>query len=169
MHLDKPIDQRIDALKLGQVILSYFLNEPEKARSESDSIFGNRFSQIFHESYDIDELLQIIKLYQKIEQLRDQYASDFSGQIESGGAYQYLIYGHWFVLFTAKLTLAKKGKRAPTDEEIQTLIDEAVEVVSLACSQQKSVAHYQMFRSPRTKHKILEEMSGKQMDLFQFG
>lgn len=169
MHLDKPIDKRIDALKFGQVVLSYLLNEPEKARSESDSIFGNRFSQIFHESYDIDELLQIIKLYQIIEQLRDQYASDFSGQIESGGSYQYLIYGHWFVLFTAKLILAKKGKRAPADEEIQPLIDEAVKIVSIACSQQKSVAHYQMFRSPRTKHKILEEMSGKQMDLFQFG
>lgn len=87
MHSDKQMDQRIDALKLGQVILSYFLNEPERARSDSDSIFGNRFSQIFHETYDIDDLFQIIKLYQKIEQLRDQYAADFSGQIESGGAY----------------------------------------------------------------------------------
>ena len=166
MHADKPSEDRVDALKLGQMILAYYLNEPERARSDSDSIFGSRFSQIFHESYDITELVSLVRLYQRIEELRDKYSSDFSGQIESGGAYQYLIYGHWFILFTAKMLLAKRGQPIPPQDLLQPLIDEAVEVVSKACSQQKSVAHYQMFRSPKTKHKILEELSGKQMDLF---
>jgi|TARA_R100000049_G_C1945964_1_gene91107 hypothetical protein len=166
MHSDKPALQRVDALKLGQMVLSYYLNEPERARSESDSIFGNRFNQIFHEGYDIAELVRLIHLYQRIEELRDQYSADFSGQIESGGSHQYLIYGHWFVLFTAKMLLAKRSQSIPDRDALQSLIDEAVEVVSKACSQQKSVAHYQMFRSPKTKHKILEELSGKQMELF---
>jgi len=166
MHSEKPADQRVDALKLGQMVLSYHLNEPERARSDSDSIFGNRFNQVFHEGYDISELVRLIHLYQLIEELRDKYSADFSGQIESGGAYQYLIYGHWFVLFTVKMILARRGQPIPDREALQPLIDEAVEVVSKACSQQKSVAHYQMFRSPKTKHKILEELSGKQMDLF---
>ncbi|WP_202392978.1 AIPR family protein [Alteraurantiacibacter buctensis] len=166
MHADKAADSRVDALKLGQMILSYYLNEPERARSESDSIFGIRFNQIFHESYDISQLVRLINLYQKIEELRDRYSADFSGHIESGGSYQYLIYGHWFVLFTIKMLLAKRGLPIPDRDAMQPLIDEAVEVVSKACSQQKSVAHYQMFRSPKTKHKILDELSGKQMELF---
>jgi hypothetical protein len=166
MHYDTPASQRVDALKLGQMILSYFLHEPERSRSDSDSIFGSRFNQVFHESYDIDELCRLIRLYQKIEELRDRYSADFTGQIESGGSYQYLIYGHWFVLFTVKIILAKRGLGIPSELDFKPLIDEAVEVVFTACSQQKSVAHYQMFRSPKTKHKILDELSGKQMDLF---
>jgi hypothetical protein len=54
----------------------------------------------------------------------------------------------------------------PTGKDAEALVEEAIKIVALACSQHKAVAHYQMFRSPRTKDKILAEIVGKQMDLF---
>lgn len=166
MHSDKDSAKRIDALKLGQVITAYYLSEPDRARGESDAIFGSRFFQVFHESYDVDELCALSNLYRTIEQMREDYSATFRENLEGGGELQYLVYGHWFILYAVKLLLIKHGRPIPTGEEAIEQIREAIGLVARACSQQKAVAHYQMFRSPRTKEKIVAEITGKQGDLF---
>ncbi|MBP2309449.1 abortive phage infection protein [Azospirillum melinis] len=168
MFPDKPENKRIDALKLGQILLSYELKEPDKAKSESDSIFDSRFSAIFNDNMDISELIRLFELYRIIERLREIYISDYGSAPESGRQHQYLVYGHWFVLFACNLLHLKSGKaRIPTDKDAEVMVEEAISVVASACSQQKAVAHYQMFRSPKTKDKIYAELSGKQLDLFE--
>lgn len=165
MHSDRDPKRRVDALKLGQVIMSYYLREPDRARTDSDSIFGERFAAIFHEHYDMDELCRLFELYGAIEEMKDAYIAQHGENVEGGGEQQYLIYGHWFILFTARLLLARSGKPLPSRDEAEPLVAEAIGLVARACSQGKSVAHYQMFRSPRTRDKILAELSGKQMSL----
>ncbi|SFP23205.1 AIPR protein [Cohaesibacter marisflavi] len=168
MHSDKPDEKRIDALKLGQVILSFELREPDKAKTESDSIFDSRFHYIFDNRQSIDELIRLYKLYTVIEEMRDGYQSEFGASPESGHEHQYLVYGHWFVLFACKLLHVKSGKKQlPTGDDARALVDEAIRRVAAACSQQKAVAHYQMFRSSRTKERILGEISAKQADFFE--
>lgn len=46
-YQDHRLDVRVDALKLGQIILSYIVGEPDKAKTDSDSIFGSRYHDIF--------------------------------------------------------------------------------------------------------------------------
>jgi hypothetical protein len=168
MAADKPEDKRIDALKLGQILLAFELREPDKAKSESDSIFDSRFKQIFHESRNIGELIKLYELYRIIEQKREMYISEYGSYPESGRPNQYLVYGHWFVLFTCSL-LQTKSKRTelPTGIDAEALVEEAIKVVAVACSQQKAVAHYQIFRSSRTKAKIYAELAGEQLDLLE--
>lgn len=167
MHSDKPDEKRIDALKLGQIILSYELREPDKAKTESDSIFDSRFHQIFDNRQSIDELIRLYQLYEIIEEMRDGYQAEFGSSPESGHEHQYLVYGHWFVLFACKLLHVKSQEtQLPTGDDARALVEEAIRRVAAACSQQKAVAHYQMFRSPRTKERILGEISAKQTDFF---
>lgn len=167
MHADHESELRIDALKLGQIIMSYYLGDPDRARADSNSIFENRFPQIYHEGYDVDELCRVFRVYSKIEKMREDYLHDHSGGIESGGEYQYLVYGHWFILYAINIILAKSIKSVPSEEGgIESAIVEAIGLVARACSQQKAVAQYQMFRSPRTKEKIYAELNGKQGNLF---
>ncbi|MGO4171705.1 AIPR family protein [Bosea sp. TAF32] len=166
MHSDRDVDLRIDALKLGQIIMTYYLREPERAKGESDSIFESRFNSIFHESYDVDDLCRIFKFHSAIENMRDAYIAKFGSSIERGGELQFLVYGHWFVLFAARLILAKDSRPIPVGEEAEALILQAIGVVARVCGQTKSVAHYQMFRSSRTKDKIMAEFSGRQSDFF---
>jgi hypothetical protein len=167
MHSDKPSEKRIDALKLGQIILSYELREPDKAKTESDSIFDSRFHQIFDNRQSIDELIRLYQLYEIIEEMRDGYQTEFGSSPESGHEHQYLVYGHWFVLFACKLLQVKSQEaQIPTGDDASALVEEAIRRVAAACSQQKAVAHYQMFRSPRTKERILGEISAKQTDFF---
>ena len=168
MHADRESATRIDAFKLGQIIMAYHLNEPDRARGESDSIFDARFSQIFHDGYDIDDLCRLFELYRQIESMREDYMSTHVDNMESGSEYQYLVYGHWFVLFACRLLVSSTAAGVPQGEDMRKLIDEAVGLVARACSQQKAVAHYQMFRSPKTKDKIMAEFFGKQGDLFAF-
>jgi hypothetical protein len=167
MYSSKPSERRIDALKLGQIILSFYLREPDKAKSESDSIFDHRFSYIFHERYDTDELLSVVLLYQVIENLRDNYLNDHRASLESGHDHQYLVYGHWFILYTCNLLIAKGNPIVPVGKNAVNLVEDAIKIVASACDQNKAVAHYQLFRSPKTKDKILSELHGKQPDFFE--
>ena len=167
MYVDKEDERRIDALKLGQILLAHDLREPEKAKSESDSIFDSRFDKIFNEERDIEHLVRLIELYKIIEDLREQYISENRTALEGGGDNQYLVYGHWFVLFACRLLIIKNGDGdIPQGDDANELVANAIKVVAEACSQQKAVAHYQMFRSPRTKDKLIAEISAKQLDFF---
>ena len=167
MHSDQPQDRRVDALKLGQIILSFELREPDKAKTESDSIFDSRFHQVFDNHQGIDELIRLYQIYEIIEEMRDRYQAAFGASPESGQEHQYLVYGHWFILFACKLLHVKSQKsELPIGDEARVLIEEAIRRVAAACSQQKAVAHYQIFRSPRTKERILGEISAKQIDFF---
>lgn len=167
MHSDKQEEKRIDALKLGQIILSFELREPDKAKTESDSIFDSRFHHIFGSRQSIDELIRLYQIYEIIEELRNKYQAEFATSPETGHEHQYLVYGHWYVLFACKLLHVKSQQaQLPTGDEAHALVEEAIRRVAAACSQQKAVAHYQMFRSPRTKERILGEISAKQSDFF---
>jgi len=167
MHSDRPDDKRIDALKLGQIILSFELREPDKAKTESDSIFDSRFHHIFSNRHSVEELIKLFEIYRIIENLRDRYQAEYASFPESGHEHQYLVYGHWFVLFAVKLLHVKSQEAGlPVGEEAEKLVEEAIRRVAAACSQHKAVAHYQMFRSPRTKERILGEISAKQADFF---
>ena len=167
LHADRDPSVRIDALKLGQIILSFYLCEPDKAKTESDSIFDSKFRHVFTEGMDIPELVKLIKLYSKIEWLRDDFASRVAPHFEDSGDYQYLLSGHWFVLYACRLLLMRGSNSIPENEEAGKLIEDAIGVVARACAQSKAVAHYQMFRSPRTREKIIAEVSGRQIDLFE--
>lgn len=167
LHQGRDAKKRIDALKLGQIILSFYLREPDRARAESDAIFDHRFSAIFHEGLSLDELVRVIELYRLIEDLREEHVAQYGENTETESEYQYLVYGHWFVLFAARLLLIRSESAVPVGKEAAELIGEALRLVARACSQPKAVAHYQMFRSPRTKDKIIAEFSGKQGDLFE--
>jgi hypothetical protein len=165
MHADKEECHRIDALKLGQIMMSYYLREPERAKADSDSIFGDRFRAIFHELHNMGELCRLVEFYQVIESMRDEYLVKHGDGVEGGGERQYLIYGHWFILYAARLLLARTNRPLPDRSGAEALVNEAINLVARACSQGKAVAHYQMFRSPRTRDKIMVELSERQLDL----
>lgn len=167
MHSDKPEAKRLDALKLGQVIASYYLREPDRAKTNSDDIFDSQFQAIFHERHEIAELCRVWELHRIIEQKREYYISKYGQSAESDHMHRYLVYGQWFVLFVCGLLLTRSETlEVPTGPEADQLVEDSIKLIASACSQNKAVAHYQMFRSSRTKEKVFSELDGKQADLF---
>jgi hypothetical protein len=161
MYADEDPRKRVDALKLGQIIRSYYLGEPERARTDSDDIFDDQFYRIFHEHYDMDEVVLVIELYQIIEDLRDA-RRDRAGPDLSDG--DFLVFGHWFVLYACRLILGRTQKSVPTGEAAQILVSEALTLVAKTCSSSRS-SHYQLFRSSKTKERLHAEFTGAQLSL----
>lgn len=166
MHADRDPKRRLDALKLGQILLSHQLGEPDRAKADSDKIFGERFGAIFHEHYLIDDLCRLVELYRLIEEMRDAYVAKQRDAIEPTGEHQYLVYGHWFVLYAARLILTQKKAPLPSGDDARKLVLEALALVANACATVKSAAQYQLFRSPKTKERLIAEIEGRQMSLF---
>ncbi|MBS7698054.1 MAG: AIPR family protein [Cryobacterium sp.] len=166
MHAGKDQRKRIDALKLGQILISYQLGEPDRAKAESDSIFGERFASIFHEHLNTEDLCRLVELYSIVENLRDSYMSQQRISIKQEGEHRYLVYGHWFVLYAARLIITQSGRPIPVGQEAENLILDSIALVARACSHVKSAAHYQLFRSAKTKDRIVAELEGRQMSLF---
>lgn len=166
MHADRDPRKRIDALKLGQILLSYQMGEPDRAKADSDTIFGDRFHLIFHEHNSVEELCRLIELYRLVEEMRDNHVAQQRDAIGPTGERHYLVYGHWFVLYAAHLILSSKNKQIPVGEEARALVLEALALVAKACSSVKSTAQYQLFRSAKTKGRIIAELEGRQMSLF---
>lgn len=148
MHSEKDPKKRIDALKLGQILLAFMLKEPDRAKADSDKIFDERFMTIFHEHHNMDELVRTVELYQVIEDMRDEYVARNGEAVEGGGEHAYLIYGHWFVLFAASLLLRRSGKSVPPKSGCRPLVRDAIGLVAKACGTARTTSQYQMFRAP---------------------
>lgn len=165
MYIERDSKRRIDALKLGQILLAFTLKEPDRSKTDSDSIFGERFTSIFHENHDIDEVCRIFELYQVIEEMRAEYEAKNGSNVDASRELSYLVYGHWFVLFAVGLILRRSNLPVPQKSECRPIILDAIGLVARACGSVRSASHYQIFRSPRTRDKIVAEMSGKQTNL----
>lgn len=165
MHSDRDAACRVDAMKLGQIILAYYLQEPDRARTESDAIFGHRFSAIFHEHHNVDELVRLFEFHKVIEAMRAAIENGDEKQSDGDETLQYLIYGHWFVLYVSRLLIRDRRVQIPLNEDAQELIRAALVLIAKAASGANSVAHYQLFRSPKTKHRILAQLEPVQLSL----
>ncbi|MFA1624608.1 hypothetical protein ACDY96_17815 [Rhizobium mongolense] len=107
----------------------------------------------------------IFELYQIIEEMRDNHILRQRDVKSHAGESQYLVYGHWFVLYAASLILTQSNREVPVGEAAKALAQQALSLVARACRQTKT-AHYQLFRSSKTKERIVEELDGPQMTLF---
>lgn len=165
MHAEQDSRKRIDALKLGQIIQSFYLREPERARTDSDDIFNEQFSRIFHEHFDMDELCSVYETYLVIEELKDSYREKFGEGAAGTEDGRFLVYGHWFVLYATGLLLSRSGNAAPRPSEISDLVLDALGLIARSCAGLKG-AHYQMFRSSKTKERIMAELLGAQLSFF---
>lgn len=162
-HLDKLSIDRVDALKLGQMILSYHVGEPDKAKTESDSIFGHRYSEIFHDRHDGQSLLGLVKIYDEIERRRDDFRLAQRSATSDEGERRFLSYGHWHILFAVSMLARRDGLIIPLQDDIIKYVDEAVQVVSKIVGEYKTVAHYDMFRSSRFRQRLLAEFNYLQL------
>lgn len=154
-HKDKPDDKRIDAFKLGQAILAYHLKEPEKAKTDSDKIFGNRYNEIFSSELNVNHLLNIYKTFCEIEALR----ADTNISIKKGTVVQadtFLTYGQFHILYLVSILAEKSRSDISKVHNRQRLVKDALSVVRNFVSDRKSYAFYNLFRHPKTKQDLYD-------------
>lgn len=162
-HIDKAANKRIDALKLGQILLAYKLREPERAKKESDEIFGSRYNFVFNEELTRDSVIKLVDLYQYIESTREIKIIQEDSIIEPSRAADIMSYGFWHVLFVISILSEKNGVTIPEKTRYDEYIKDAVDIIYRETSKYKTVSNYDMFRSTRLRDKLLEEFDGVQL------
>ncbi len=149
-YKDHNENQKIDAFKLGQIILAYDFREPERSKTDSDKIFGSRYEEIFTSNHDIEHLLGIYRIFQKIEQMR----YDINIQKKRGTVTyvdSFLTYGQFHILYLVSLVAEKNEISIQDTQNIDRLINDALVIMRKFITSQKNQSFYNLFRNPKTK------------------
>ena len=164
-HSDRVSNKRLDAFRLGQIILSFYFGEPDLARTASDEIFGDRYAEIFTERRNFKELAAVVAMNNAIEDRRSAFL-DKRKAAGDGDKDKYLVYGQWFVLFAASMICQRDKVDLTSVANVDEIVREALEIVASVGTQRASISQYNLFRSSRTRSRIEEHFKEVQLSLF---
>ena len=120
-YRDRGIDneKKIDAEKLGQVILSFYLEKPGSAKNKKQEIFGNFYNEIFNEDKISTEYVllpyflykeiekDVKKFQQKVKKLkRENKLKELEKVLNKD---EFLLYAHYYLLLGLKLLAEKES------------------------------------------------------------
>lgn len=163
---DRPVELRVDALKLGQMILSFYLGEPDKAKTDSDQIFGLRYEWIFNDRLTSERLLSLISIFREIEKRRDGARALERTMRSVPEVEKFLSYGQWYILYSVKKLIERDNVNNITSDLVPYYVDEAQRIVVETASEYKTWAHYDMFRSPKFREKLDSKYFSGQLNMF---
>ncbi|MFW8594705.1 AIPR family protein [Cribrihabitans neustonicus] len=163
-HGNKP---KVDSLKLGQAIVAYHLEEPHQAKTVSDEIFGNQYSRVFSESLDANYLVRVAKLYMYVSEYRDDHLITMRGGNITEGDNEFIGYAQWHLMYCMKLLANANGLDVPPEDQFDTYISQAHEIISKIAKEHHTQSYYRVFRSAKTKELIQRELGIGQLQ-FEF-
>jgi hypothetical protein len=112
-------EKKIDAEKLGQIILSFYLEKPGSAKNKKQEVFNDFYNDIFDENKITAEYVllpyylykyiekDIKKFGQNIKKLRkENKIKQLEGILEKD---EFLLYAHYYLLAALKLVAEKKS------------------------------------------------------------
>lgn len=153
VHLHDVGAARLDALKAGQLLLSYVYHDPAAAKKQSDQIFGPRYNKIFG-SVDVDKLVRAHKFYSKIEEKQKFISDEIRIRGISRTENTFVTYGGFHIL-----TLCSVLSEFDSDKDDDETIVDAIEVIAQVLSEVGQPAYYSFFRNTEMTEKMIEKCS----------
>jgi len=157
-----PPDRSIDALRAGQLILAYVRNQPEKAKTNTASMFGDEFETVFDPNHITPELLICAhRIFTDIEQEKHRA---MLGMRQSGlsavSTEHWLVEGSFHVLYCVAL-LAKKNNVELSDYKgCSGFTSEAMDAVGNYYRSAERVAAYRLFRAVKARDDLRAAIGG---------
>jgi hypothetical protein len=165
-HSTHPPGRTIDALRAGQLILAYLRGFPEKAKTDTTSMFGEQFETVFDPHQITPELLVTAhKLFLDIEseKHRAMLTMRQSG-LSAASAEHWLVEGAFHVLYCVGLLARSKDLNLESYEGCSGLVGDAMHAVGRYYESVNRIAAYRLFRSVRARDD-LKQMLAAGVDL----
>jgi AIPR protein len=140
----------LDALKAGQLLLSYVHQDPARAKRDSDSIFTDFYHKVFGKA-SAELLLEALDWYDLIDARRSIIQDDIRIRGIRRTENTFVTYGGFHVLTLCGLL---GGKVAPAERP--RIIDEAINLIAKQLSEAGEPAFYSFFRDPQQVEFLLE-------------
>ena len=126
-YRDKVVsEKRVDAEKVGQTILAYYIEKPGYSKNRKQEIFGDFYKDIFDETKINAEYVlipyllykniekEIKKLQKEIRKLeKENRDRDLKSKLKKEG---FILHAHYYILFTIKLLLQKDKRKIKVKE-----------------------------------------------------
>ena len=135
--------ETLDALKAGQVLLSYVHHDPVRAKRDSDSIFTEFYYKVFGK-VDVDGLVLALEWYNLIEERKRTIRDDIRIKGTSRTDDTFVTYAGFHILMLCNLL----GPSVSKDERPR-IIDQAIEIIGRQLDAAGSPAHYSFFRDAK--------------------
>ncbi|SIO33254.1 AIPR protein [Vannielia litorea] len=146
---DGDLDGRVlDALKAGQILLSYVHHDPVKAKRDSDVIFTELYPKVFG-SVDASQLLEAVSWFEIIEERKRIVQDDIRIRGQSRTQNTFLTYGVFHVLMLCNLL----GPNV-AEQEKPKIVDQAIKIISDHIELAGNPAHYAFFRDAKQAEAI---------------
>ena len=110
--------------------------------------------------------MNINKLYYHIQTESDRISRELRTKTSRRNSFSFFPYAQFHILYAAKIIIEKSHEFDWSDQARNSLVNDAINLVTTVVKNQKRESDYEFFRKARTKRMIDEELSGFQSDLF---
>lgn len=135
--------EELDALKAGQILLSYVHHDPVRAKRDSDSIFTEFYYKVFGK-IDVDQLVEALKWYKLIDEKKRTVQDDIRIKGTSRTENTFVTYAGFHILMLCNLL-----GPSVADDERPRIVDEAIQMIGRQLDAAGSPAHYSFFRDAK--------------------
>lgn len=157
-----PPDKTIDALKAGQLILAYLKGLPEKAKTDTTSMFAESFEQVFDPNYVTPELLITAhQIFADIEQEKHRAIITMrKSGLSASSVEHWVVEGAFHVLYCVGLFAKKRQLDLSSYDICAPLVPEAMGIVGRYYDNIDRIAAYRLFRSVKTRDDLRQIIEG---------
>lgn len=165
-YIEQPAERRIDAVKLGQVILSYALREPDRARTSLNRIFGEYYHWVFDESFlSTDNIIAMWKVYKMVDEDRRKAVIDLNSRLKGSYDESWIIEGVFHILYLISLKCDQNGADPFDFEQAKLYYEDVKTQIDDFMSKNRGQPAYRVFRSSMTKRLLARQSAAEQLTL----
>ena len=165
-HIEQPAETRIDAVKLGQIILAYVLREPDRAKTSSNRIFGEYYGWVFDEAIlSAENIIAMWRIYRMADDDRRRALAALNSRLKRTYDESWIIEGVFHILYMLSLTCEQEGASLYDHAEVEKHYASVKAQIDEFMAQNRGQAAYRVFRSAMTKQLLARFARGHQLSL----
>jgi hypothetical protein len=166
-YVERKEEERIDALRAGQTLLAYYGGQPVQAKTQSDRIFGEFYTQIFHDNLTEHQVLCSVLLSKIIESEKRAIKSRIRGKHAAVDRDEFIVEGSLHVLYVVGSLCERDGISKEDFPKARELVKEALHVTRVATERFRSRSYYKFFRGALSVEVLREAVFRAEPDLFR--
>lgn len=159
-HIDKDEAKRVDALRAGQAYLAYFRHLPDRARTQSDKIFGEWYENIFDDDITPRSLLTAFRLLQLIDARKRLAKSQIRSGTSREQVDEFLIEGIFHVLYVVGQICLRDKISLDDFDNAAKKVEFAIHLTKLESAKYKQKSYYRFFRSIEAREVLFKSVHG---------
>jgi len=162
LYRDQSKAKRLDAEKIGQILMAFYNDMPGDAKNKKKTIFEDKFDDIFNDNLKAEDILLVYKLYEKIEKSKNKkYAKMFQMNDKQIEKENFILYASYYILYILKKLSIKNSitLNLSSFNNIWSLYSEALKLIKKFVKEEKKTgtsyySHATFFKGNKLKNKI---------------